>query len=143
MFSNACKYGIRGVMYLAMHYPEQKKHRAQEIAEALDLPRHFLAKVLQTLSKEGLISSVRGPGGGFYLSEEDRAGSILSIVEAIDGNLLDQCVLGLDRCSSSAPCPLHFQVFSFREGLRLQLEHQSIESLARSLSLEQIKSLEL
>jgi Rrf2 family iron-sulfur cluster assembly transcriptional regulator len=142
MFSKSCEYGIRGVLFLAMHHHQETKVSVKEMADTLAVPRHFLAKILQQLSRAGLISSIKGPGGGFYLSEENLSQSLIDIIQAIDGDVLNSCILGLERCSSEEPCPLHFQVYSFREGLRLQLSHQSIAGLARNLTLDQIKSIE-
>ena len=72
MFSKACKYAIRAVLYLSVHSSEDQKLGAREIAEAIDVPKPYLAKILQQLSKHKLISSSKGTGGGFYLTERDR-----------------------------------------------------------------------
>ena len=70
MFSQACKYAIRAVLYLAVHASEGKKVGVKDIAAALDVPKYFLAKILQQLSRNNLISSTKGPSGGFFLSEK-------------------------------------------------------------------------
>ena len=72
MFSKACKYGIRAVLFLVVNGDENSRISPETIAETLEVPRHFLAKILQQLSKNGLVSSVKGPGGGFFLSPENR-----------------------------------------------------------------------
>lgn len=65
MFSKACTYAIRAALYLAVHAGPQARLGVKEIAEALDVPKHFLAKILQQLVRNNLVSSVKGPSGGF------------------------------------------------------------------------------
>lgn len=133
MFSKTCRYGIRAVLYLASLEIHLKKG-AYEIAEALDVPAPFLAKILQQLSKSGYISSTKGPGGGFYLNEANRASNLEGIINCIDGpELMHGCVLGLPSCSNIRHCPLHIQANAYRQGLRYQLEHQSIQDLAKEM----------
>ena len=69
MLTNACKYAIRSILYLAMHTNEQHKVGVKKIAEELESPQPFLAKLLQQLNKGKLVSSTKGPNGGFYLSK--------------------------------------------------------------------------
>ena len=71
MFSKSCKYGIRAVLYLAVHSTNEKRLGVTEIASELDVPKHFLAKILQQLAKENLISSTKGPTGGFFLNAKN------------------------------------------------------------------------
>jgi len=64
MLSNACKYAIRSILYLAMHTDEQHKVGVKKIAEELESPQPFLAKLLQQLNKEKLVSYTKGTNGG-------------------------------------------------------------------------------
>ena len=140
MFSKTCKYGIRAVLFLAVFTDEQKKLGVKEIAEELGVPRHFLGKILQVLSKNLLISSVKGPGGGFYMNAQNRQTKIDEIVQCLDGgDLFNTCVLGLKNCSNENPCPLHVQAFAYREGLKYQLQHQTVDELARRIERESIR----
>ncbi len=138
MFSKSCKYGIRAVLYLASFESHSKKG-VKEIAEALKVPAPFLAKILQQLAKAGLISSAKGPGGGFFLSEKNLRSNIDDIINCIDGpELMHSCVLGLPSCSNVRPCPLHVQAIAYRQGLQYQLEHQTIQELAKGIKREQL-----
>ena len=140
MFSKTCKYGIRAVLFLSVHTDGNNKVGVKEIAEALKVPRHFLGKILQTLSKNNLISSSKGPGGGFYLSEEDRTVTMDKIIVCLDGpGVFTSCVLGLPNCSNDNPCPLHIQAFAFRDGLKYQMMHQTIDEFARRIERDQIR----
>lgn len=139
MFSKSCKYAIRAVIYLATHSGESHKIGVKEVAEALDVPGPFLAKILQQLSKHSLISSTKGPSGGFYLSERDKSASMRKVVESIDGpDVFTSCILGLPVCSSAHPCPLHDQAMVYREGLIDMLTRQTIQDLAAKVSDEEV-----
>jgi len=64
--------------------------------------------MLQSLVKENVINSVKGPNGGFYVTAKQKDQPIINIVEAIDGKeVFNQCGLGLSKCSSTHPCPIH------------------------------------
>ena len=140
MFSQACKYAIRAVLYLAVHASEGKKAGVKEIAAALDVPKYFLAKILQQLSRNNLISSTKGPSGGFYLSGQNLEATLKEVVECIDGpDVFNSCILGLPVCSSENPCPLHVQAFAYLEGLHYQLKHQAIGDLAKRIEREEQK----
>jgi Rrf2 family iron-sulfur cluster assembly transcriptional regulator len=70
----------------------------------LDLPQHFLGKILQELVPLRIISSMKGPGGGFYLTNENKKASLLEIIEAIDGHsLLPAAPLVLDNALKNIP----------------------------------------
>lgn len=140
MFSKACKYGIRAVLFLALNTSETLKMGVKEIAGELKVPQHFLAKILQQLSKYNLISSVKGPNGGFFLSEENLESSLDKVIECIDGpEVFSSCILGLPVCSSENPCPLHIQAFAYREGLYYQLKHQPIREIAQKIEKENLQ----
>ena len=140
MFSKTCKYGIRAVFYLAVNTDENYKAGAQEIAETLKVPKHFLGKILQILSRRDIISSSKGPGGGFYLNEKNRLKTVHDIIACFDGpDIFTSCILGLPNCSSENPCPLHIQAFAFRDGLKYQLSNQTIEDFAARIERDEIR----
>ena len=140
MFSQACKYGIRATLYLSIHTNEEKKAGVTEIADALSAPQPFLAKILQLLSKNNIISSVKGPNGGFYLNVANNDLPIISIINCIDGkDVFNSCVMGLAVCSSENPCPLHIQAFAYRSGLLYQLKYQSFRVMAQRVQKENLK----
>ncbi len=123
MLSSSSKYAVNAVLYLAVHSSETKKVRAKEIAEAIKLPSPFLSKLLQSLSRENIISSSKGPTGGFYLTEKALKRPLIDVVNIIDGTQrLDDCVLGLKKCSAEQPCPVHFSVQPLKQKFRKELE---------------------
>lgn len=139
MFSKACKYALRAVLYLALHSSEANKLGVGDLAEALNVPKHFLAKILQQLSKAELVSSTKGPHGGFYSSKRNLGVTMREIILCIDGkDALTGCIMGLPTCSSEKPCPLHFQALAFREGLNYQLKYQTVGEMALRVQRENL-----
>ncbi len=115
MLSSACKYAIRSILYLSINSDKTNKIGVKKIADELETPQPFLAKLLQQLTKSNLVSSSKGPNGGFYLSEKDKNNSIWDIVENIDGNnKFNQCFLGLSKCEDVNPCPVHYIAAPFK-----------------------------
>src|ERR1017187_495442 len=108
MLSHTCKTAIKAVIYLASRYETGEKSGIREISEFIDASEHTVGKILQTLVRQDLINSARGPLGGFYISADQRTQTIMQIIEAIDGKqVFKECGLGLRKCSSTLPCPIH------------------------------------
>lgn len=108
MFSYSCKTAIKAVIFLASRVESAGNCGLREIAEQINASEHTVGKLLQTLVKQGVVNSVKGPSGGFYISKEQRKQPIINIVEAIDGKqVFRECGLGLSKCSASHPCPIH------------------------------------
>lgn len=134
MLSNSSKYAIKAVLYLAVHSSEVKKIRAKEIAEAINIPSPFLAKILQPLSKRNIISSIKGPAGGFYMTPGNLEIPLLEVVKEIDGlEKLNNCVLGLTACNAEKPCPIHFSIQPLRLKFMKELRENSIASFAEKV----------
>lgn len=134
MFSKACEYAIRAVLYLSLKSTDETKLGIKEIAAEIDSPEPFSAKILQTLSREGIISSIKGPNGGFYISSKMKPISLNSIVKAIDGDsVLHSCALGLKECSDKFPCPIHNEIKAYKEQLRKIMNEKTVQQLAKEL----------
>ena len=135
-FTTVCEYALRALTHLAA-YGDGRPVQVKEIAEAEDIPRHFLAKILNQLTYKGLVKAMRGPGGGFTLIGSPDEIFVKDIVEAIDGmeSIRRRCVLGLDDCRDDMPCPMHESWKGFRETFLggvggLTLSHMA-ENMAR------------
>lgn len=139
MFSKSCKYAIRAVLYLGVNTDANNKLGVKEIAEALNIPKSFLAKILQQLSRHNLVSSSKGAGGGFYLEKENNSITLRDIIECIDGKeVFSSCILGLPVCSSENPCPLHAKALKYRKGLENTIDNQSIEAFVRKINTKKL-----
>jgi len=127
-------------MYLATESSEAKKVGVEEISSALDVPKHFLAKILQQLTRKRLISSSKGRNGGFYLSEDNKTLNLLSVIECIDGpGAFSDCVLGLEACSNDNPCPYHNTVKKYRDGFFDVIENETIEESASRIKSHNLR----
>ncbi len=134
MISKASKYAINAAIYLALDTHEGKKLSAKEIAEAIDVPVAFLAKLLQDLARKNVISSTKGPKGGFYLTKENRAQKLLIVLKEIEGlSKLKECMLGLKHCSNEKPCPIHFLAQPLKQALVDELGKHSIAEFAEKV----------
>lgn len=132
MFSKATEYALRATIYIAKKGTPDKKVSIDEIARAIDSPVSFTAKILQSLTKENkLISSVRGPNGGFFLTDEAKKLPVRSILLAMgEDEVLEKCVLGLKQCSEIQPCPMHAQYKSIKQQLIRLFVSKTIQQLA-------------
>jgi Rrf2 family protein len=135
MFSKACEYGIRATLFIAKSSLKQKRVRLGEIADAIDSPEAFTAKILQQLAKNGIVKSIKGPYGGFEIEEAKMKKTVLrKVVVAIDGNdLFEGCAMGLSACDASRPCPLHNSFIHIRDELAALLDQTNIHEMAHSL----------
>lgn len=133
MFSKACEYGIRAVLFIAEQSGQDKRPNISEIAKAVDSPEPFTAKICQQLARAGIILSKKGPNGGFYI-EKDSSLNLADIVTSIDGEaIFTGCSLGLPECSSERPCPVHDQFQDVREGLKNMCENTTVLQLSEKL----------
>jgi len=127
IFSKTCEYALRAVLYIAKRSEQGYKSGIKEIAQEVNSPEPFLAKILQKLSREGLIQSAKGPNGGFYLEGKDFNRPLAEIVEAIEGKeLFVGCAMGLSYCSETNPCPLHHDFKQIRDNLAYVLRTTTI-----------------
>lgn len=135
MFSKATEYALRATIYIAQKSTEEKKLSIDEIASAINTPKAFTAKILQILSKENtLISSVRGPNGGYFISNKAKKLPVISIILTMgERDIIDNCVLGLKKCSEKDPCPMHHQYKKIKADLIHLFESKNIEQLAKEI----------
>lgn len=134
MLTNATKIAIRATLYLAMFSNETKKLGVKHIAETLEIPKPFLAKLLQKLNKNDIVSSTKGPRGGFYLNEINTKKRVWDIIACIDNpERFDQCFLGLAQCSDENPCPVHFTVSPFKKRIMKDFKDKTIKQFANEI----------
>jgi len=133
-FTTVCEYGVRALTHLAA-YGHAGPVQVKDIAESEGIPRHFLAKILNQLTYKGLVKATRGPGGGFQLLKSPDEILLGDVIEAIDGfdAIRDRCVLGLDTCSDSDPCPMHRFWQNFREPFLAQVSGLTLAALGETI----------
>lgn len=134
LLSKACIYGVRAALFMASQ-PSDEYISIKEMSNKLGISFHFLTKILQQLTAEGIMHSYKGPKGGIKLASPINNITLQKIVEAIDGpELLTECVLGLPECGKAKPCPLHDSWAKTREGIRRMLSETDLEKLALDLA---------
>ena len=128
IFSKRCEYGLQAVLYVGAR--KDRRVGIKEIADSLNIPVHFLAKVMQVLSEKGILRSYKGVGGGFTLNGAPSDIRLIDVVEAIDGlDFLTQCMLGFPKCGGDFACPVHTRWGKIREIIREMLTEETVAHL--------------
>ena len=97
---------------------ENRRVQVDEIANRLVVPKHFLAKIMNRVVKEGILDSTKGPYGGFSINDETLSSPLIRLLKITDGmEQFNTCVLRLRKCNKANPCPLHFLMEQNREDL--------------------------
>jgi Rrf2 family protein len=129
MFSRACEYAIQALLDLVERQPGVYTP-VREVASQRNIPYHFLGKIVQQLTKRGLLIANKGPRGGIALSSPADEITLLQVVEAIDGlDITTRCLMGLPSCHDAAPCPLHIEWGKNREQIMEMLTQKTLKQL--------------
>lgn len=133
MFSKACEYAIKATIYIAQQSHQERRVNVKEVSKAVDAPEAFTAKILQQLCRENILESNRGKQGGFIFQiEKQKQIKIYDVVHLIDGDdIFTNCGLGLQKCSSENPCPVHDDFKEVRNGLIAMVQKYSFYDLAQ------------
>ncbi len=136
MLTKASKYAVRAVLYLQNSASKDHKIGAKQVAEELEIPAPFLSKTLQKLTKKGIISSVKGPFGGYYLSNNDEKKTLLDIIACVDDiEKFNECFLGQLECNEENPCVIHHLYEPFKNKLIKKLKNKTILELANEYAI--------
>lgn len=135
MFSKSCEYGIRALTVIGESQIIGQKIGIKQICEKANTPESFTAKILQNLVKRNILSSQKGPSGGFYFTRKLEDINLLDIVKIIDGDgIFSKCGLGLEHCDSKNPCPMHYQYEEVRNKLIKMCESSNLLQLTSKMS---------
>jgi Rrf2 family protein len=122
-------YAIRTVLYLARD--RDRTANVTEVAHAMQIPKSFLAKVLQRLVRHHILTSMRGVGGGFRLAKKPSEISLLDIMEAVQGSAaINVCAIDSKQCRLSATCSVHPVWVDIRQDMEKRLRRQTMDKLA-------------
>src|SRR5690348_2454196 len=103
--TRAADYAVRVMIHLA-GLPAGTRVSRTDLSKAVSGPEQFLCKVLQNLTRAGLMNSHRGNTGGFELSSRQRQTTLLEVVEAIEGPVrLNLCLDTAHHCVRQSWCP--------------------------------------
>jgi Rrf2 family protein len=121
-------YAIRTVLYLARE--RERKANVSEIAHAMHIPKSFLAKILQRLVRNNILTSVRGVMGGFRLARKPIDITLLAVLEAIQGPAaINLCAVDGKKCKLSSTCCVHPIWIEIRKDVEKRLQKQTIANL--------------
>lgn len=130
VFSKSCQYAIQAVLYLARATHGNESVHVKQISDALEIPHHFLGKVLQMLSRHGIVTSQKGVNGGFQLARHPKEITVIDVVNAIDGRtFFNECIFGFPGCGDTLPCSIHEIWKGPKESIFEMLRQQSIADL--------------
>jgi Rrf2 family protein len=124
------EYSVRAMLHLASK-PFGSIVPIGEISTQWDIPEEFLRKIVQVLSKSGLILSRRGMGGGIELSRPAVDITLLEIIEATEGKLaLNKCLIESGVCHREAWCAVHLLWQEVQDKMKEILRSKSLAELA-------------
>ena len=142
MFSKSFGYALRGILYITSMQDENRSIQVDEIAAALGVPRHFMGKIMKNLVKHGILSSSKGPGGGFFPNEKTLQTAVIEVANITEGHgYFENCALRLTRCNAQNPCPLHYQIVTSRDQMKHLLDSTLIKDLLKGSKADLIRGL--
>jgi Rrf2 family protein len=134
IFSRTSQYAIQALTYIAAQ-PRGGFVLNRQIADALEVPSPYLAKVLQDLCQAELLESARGRLGGFCLTREAESTSIMNILLTIEGSQVSkECIMGLKECGDETACPIHRKWKPIKQEIIALLDKLTLKDLARGVS---------
>ncbi len=139
MLSNTCKYAVRAIVYLAMKDNGTDKIGIKQISSDLSIPTPFLGKILQILAKHKMLSSTKGPHGGFGITANTRNVTLFDIVQLFDGeDVFNECIIGMKFCCNNEDdtegCPFHKKSGPIRVDLLDLFKNQKVVDLADDMN---------
>lgn len=141
LFSKSFGYAVRSVLFIASLKHEKKYVQLDEIASTLHLPKQFTGRLLKMLAKEKILTSFKGPTGGFSVTEETLQLPLIKLMEIIDGNRMENCVIKKKKCNPSNLCPFHDHFSKIREDLLVIMTNSTIGDFVKGNHPDFVRSL--
>jgi Rrf2 family transcriptional regulator, iron-sulfur cluster assembly transcription factor len=137
MISKTALSVVKALAYLA-EQPEGTRVGAAAIAEKTGAGQNYLGKILQSLTREGLVESQKGLWGGFKLARDPHTITLYDVVEPIDQvSRWEGCFMGGNSCGSESPCAVHHRWGAVRDAYQAFLKETTIADLAtKKVSLQ-------
>jgi len=131
VYRRSTQVAVEIVLLLATE-EEGTSRRVRDLAAELGVPATYLAKIVQSLTRVGLLHALRGPRGGVQLGrspDEMHLWDVLSAVEPVGE--FERCFLRLDHCDDRHPCPVHDDWGPLRTEILAMLQKRSMRQIAR------------
>ena len=123
-------YGIRALSFIAKEKGERVS--VPELVKALKIPRPFLRKILQLLTKSGFVRSYKGIGGGFSLAKAPGKIHIVEVAETFQGPMnLNECFLKKIACPNRKMCYLKKKIDKIEKNVMSELRAITIGELIK------------
>ena len=132
------RYAVTAMLDLALHATEAPVPLA-DISKRQGISLSYLEQLFSRLRRQGLVSSARGPGGGYRLARAAAEIAVLDVINAIDENVNVTRCGGEGDCQDGEPCLTHdlwcdlsSQIQNFLAGIDLQqlVERRSVQEIA-------------
>jgi len=135
MLSKSTEYAIRALVFIQLCNWEEKRPGVGEIAKEIEAPEAYAAKILQTLTKNKLLNSMKGRGGGFFFDENQSSLTLYDVIHVVDGDAsFHKCGFGLKHCNDENPCPFHDKYKVLRDGFFDIVKTETIKSLSEKIT---------
>lgn len=133
VLSRTSQYAVQALIYIATQ-PHGEPVLNRDIAERLNVPAAYLAKILQSLCKHGLLDSFRGRLGGFCLRDGMQKTNLMQVLILTEGtDFTKSCILGLKECSDATACPMHFKWLPVKKKILAMLNEMTLDELAKAV----------
>ena len=146
--SKKADYALMALQYIAsVQYGDLQKARVvntKEIAEEYNIPVELLAKVLQTLARQGIVESQNGPKGGYLLARSAREITIAQVLTAIEGPLgIAECYHEADApsCSCFEHCNIRTPLRKVQDSIYQLLNNMTVADMMGGTPLITVQSL--
>lgn len=134
MLSKSTEYAIRALVFVRIRNLESGRPGVTEIAREIEAPVPYSAKILHTLTKHGLLHSMKGRGGGFFFDGDRQAPTLYEVINVMEGDArFNDCAFGLKYCNEENPCPLHEHYAKLRDGFFDTMKSETIETLSQKI----------
>ena len=131
LLSQTAHYALRAVYYLLTN-DSTEWHLTKDIAETTKIPAPYLARILSTLAKRGILKSRTGMGGGFSVGEANLKASLYDVVIQFDNlDSIRDCIFGFSNCSESHDCLLRGRWKDLKDKLIDLLKETTLKELKK------------
>lgn len=133
VLSRTSQYAVQALIYIATR-PQGEPVLNRDIADRLNVPSAYLAKILQNLCKQGVLDSFRGRLGGFCLRDGMNKTNLMQVLALTEGpDFTKSCILGLKECSDETACPMHAKWLPVKKKIIALLEDMTLDDLAKAV----------
>ena len=123
--SKKVDYALMALMHLAQK--DERASSAREVATIYGMPQDLLAKVLQKLTRSGLVVSHQGMKGGYSLARPPEAITVARVIEVVEGQpSLTQCFTDLGACEQFDTCNIKSPLQRLNDEVLLMLSRMTI-----------------